>query len=132
MLLLSQISAHGDTGAEVARRSLSSMRPAELDCGRWRLMGVARGLRRARSDARIVALEPDTSPALTAGHGGKHRVEGIAVERGPGDYDGTWRSGIGVPANSRWHGRLMSRAQRIDVERRALSVEMPVFAYICR
>lgn len=51
------------------------------------LMGVARGLRRARPDARIVALEPDTSPALTAGYGGKHRVEGIATGAVPPHYN---------------------------------------------
>lgn len=44
--------------------------------------------------------------------------------------DGIWRSGIGVPAKSRRHGREIHRAQRTDFERRALSDEMPVFAYI--
>ena len=29
--------------------------------------------------ARIVALEPASSPAMTAGHGGAHRVEGIGT-----------------------------------------------------
>jgi cysteine synthase A len=43
------------------------------------LKGVARALREAGSRARIVALEPSASPAMTAGHGGAHRVEGIAT-----------------------------------------------------
>jgi cysteine synthase A len=43
------------------------------------LAGVARALRGAGSGARIVALEPAESPAMTAGHGGAHRVEGIAT-----------------------------------------------------
>jgi cysteine synthase A len=43
------------------------------------LRGVARALREGGSRARIVALEPATSPALTEGHGGAHRVEGVAT-----------------------------------------------------
>jgi cysteine synthase A len=43
------------------------------------LRGVAQALREAGSRARIVALEPASSPAMTAGRGGAHRVEGIAT-----------------------------------------------------
>jgi cysteine synthase A len=43
------------------------------------LRGVARALREGGSRARIVALEPASSPALTEGRGGPHRVEGIAT-----------------------------------------------------
>jgi cysteine synthase A len=50
------------------------------------LSGVIRALReghgRARS-AKVVALEPASSPAMTQGHGGAHRVEGIATGRIP-------------------------------------------------
>jgi cysteine synthase A len=42
------------------------------------LMGVSRALKARGSRARIVALEPATSPVLTTGKGGPHRVEGIA------------------------------------------------------
>jgi cysteine synthase A len=42
------------------------------------LTGVSRALKAAGSKARIVALEPASAPLLTAGHGGAHRVEGIA------------------------------------------------------
>jgi cysteine synthase A len=42
------------------------------------LVGVSRALKAAGSRARIVALEPASSPMLTAGHGGPHRVEGTA------------------------------------------------------
>jgi cysteine synthase A len=42
------------------------------------LRGVAMALREGGSRARIVALEPASSPAMTAGHGGAHRVEGTA------------------------------------------------------
>ncbi len=47
------------------------------------LNGVARALRAGGSQARIVALEPAGSPALTEGRGGPHRVEGIATGRVP-------------------------------------------------
>jgi cysteine synthase A len=43
------------------------------------LRGVTRALRDGGSDARIVALEPAASPAMTAGRGGAHRVEGIGT-----------------------------------------------------
>jgi cysteine synthase A len=42
------------------------------------LTGVSRALKAGGSAARIVALEPVSAPMLTAGHGGAHRVEGIA------------------------------------------------------
>ena len=42
------------------------------------LAGVSRALKAAGCDARIVALEPESAPMLTKGHGGTHRVEGIA------------------------------------------------------
>jgi cysteine synthase A len=43
------------------------------------LAGVARALRDGGSRARIVALEPAESPAMTRGRGGAHRVEGVAT-----------------------------------------------------
>jgi cysteine synthase len=43
------------------------------------LRGVSRALRDTSSHARIVALEPSSSPALTQGSGGAHRVEGIGI-----------------------------------------------------
>jgi cysteine synthase len=43
------------------------------------LAGVARALREGGCRARIIALEPSESPAMTAGHGGAHRVEGIGT-----------------------------------------------------
>src|SRR6201993_4201339 len=41
------------------------------------LMGVSRALRARGCRARIVALEPESSPVLTCGKGGPHRVEGM-------------------------------------------------------
>ncbi|HET8698268.1 MAG TPA: cysteine synthase family protein [Gammaproteobacteria bacterium] len=43
------------------------------------LRGVWRALRAAGSRAHIVALEPASSPALTEGRGGAHRVDGIGT-----------------------------------------------------
>jgi cysteine synthase len=43
------------------------------------IAGVSRALKEAGCKARIVALEPATSPVLTTGKGGPHRVEGIAA-----------------------------------------------------
>jgi hypothetical protein len=41
-------------------------------------------------------------------------------------------SGIGCPAKSRRHGIAISRAHRAERLTRALSVAIPVFAYIWR
>lgn len=56
------------------------------------LVGVSRALKQAGSKARIVGLEPSTSPFLTTGKGGPHRVEGTAAGFWPphltkGSYD---------------------------------------------
>jgi len=56
------------------------------------LMGVSRVLKAQDVTTRIVALEPSTSPFLTTGKGGAHRVEGIATGFFPphlakGSYD---------------------------------------------
>ncbi len=47
------------------------------------LAGVIRALRDGGCRARIVALEPASSPAMTQGHGGAHSVEGIGTGRIP-------------------------------------------------
>jgi len=56
------------------------------------LVGVSKALRQAGQSTRIVALEPSTSPFLTTGKGGAHRVEGTAAGFWPphlakGTYD---------------------------------------------
>lgn len=43
------------------------------------LTGVTAALRSGGHPVRVVALEPATSPFLTRGHGGPHRVEGIGT-----------------------------------------------------
>ncbi len=70
--------------------------PIDVYCGgvgtAGMLMGVARALREGNSRARIVALEPASSPLLTTGQAGTHRVEGIGAGfmpplLQPGSYD---------------------------------------------
>ena len=51
------------------------------------LMGVSRVLKGRDAATRIVALEPATSPFLTTGKGGAHRVEGIATGFWPPHLD---------------------------------------------
>ncbi len=56
------------------------------------LVGVAKALNATSRSTRIVALEPSTSPFLTTGKGGAHRVEGTAAGFWPphltkGSYD---------------------------------------------
>jgi cysteine synthase A len=43
------------------------------------LVGVSQALKDAGSKTRIIGLEPSTSPFLTTGQGGPHRVEGTAA-----------------------------------------------------
>ena len=43
------------------------------------IMGVSRALKEANCHARIVALEPASSPTLTTGKGGPHRIEGVGA-----------------------------------------------------
>ena len=43
------------------------------------LAGVSRALKEHLPGVSITALEPTTSPMLTAGHAGPHHVEGIAT-----------------------------------------------------
>ena len=56
------------------------------------LMGVSRAVKARGAQTKIVALEPSSSPVLTTGKGGPHRVEGIAAGFRPphlkdGQYD---------------------------------------------
>ena len=81
------------------------------------LVGVSRALKAADRDVRIVALEPATSPMLTAGHGGPHHVEGTAPGFVPphltrADYD---------------EARAIDEAEARDMARR-LAREEGVFA----
>jgi cysteine synthase A len=72
-----------DGYAAIGREILTQSGRIDVFCGAvgtgGMLAGVARALREGGSTARIVALEPAESPAMTKGRGGAHRVEGIAT-----------------------------------------------------
>jgi cysteine synthase A len=76
-----------DGYADVGRELLEQTSRVDVFCGAvgtgGMLTGVARALRAGGSSARIVAIEPASSPALTEGRRGAHRVEGIATGRIP-------------------------------------------------
>jgi cysteine synthase A len=86
------LDGYGQIGVEL----LDQLHSVDAFCGAvgtaGMLVGVSRALKARGSRARIVALEPASSPALTQGRGGAHRVEGTATGRVPphltkSDYD---------------------------------------------
>ncbi len=76
-----------DGYAGIGRELLEQTGSIDAFCGAvgtgGMMSGVIRALREGGSRARIVALEPASSPAMTQGHGGPHSVEGIATGRIP-------------------------------------------------
>ncbi len=74
-----------DGYAQIGRELLEQIGTLDVFCGAvgtgGMLAGVARALRAGGSAARIVALEPASSPAMTSGGSGAHRVEGVATGR---------------------------------------------------
>ena len=74
------LNGYADIGRELLEQTAGRI---DVFCGAvgtgGMLAGVARALREGGSRARIVALEPAESPAMTQGRGGAHRVEGIAT-----------------------------------------------------
>jgi cysteine synthase A len=60
---------------------LAQAGPIDAFCGGVGTAGMISGVSQALKPGgtRIIALEPDTSPVLTAGRGGPHRVEGMGV-----------------------------------------------------
>ena len=49
--------------------------------------GVGRGLKKHNPDIRIVAVEPASSPVLSAGKAGKHKIQGIGAGFVPATYN---------------------------------------------
>ena len=62
----------------------------------------------------------------------KVRQPGVRTGATDAHYAGTWRSGIGAAEKNRRQGAAIMRAHRADRFTRALSVAIPVFAYIWR
>jgi cysteine synthase A len=80
----------------IGRELLEQLGTVDAFCGAvgtaGMLVGVSRALKEGGSKARMVALEPATSPVLTRGHGGAHSVEGTSPGYVPphltrADYD---------------------------------------------
>jgi cysteine synthase A len=76
------------------------------------LTGVSRALKAGGSRARIVALEPVSAPMLTKGHGGTHRVEGIA----PGFVPPHLMPGVSDEARAVDEGEARAMARRLAKE----------------
>ena len=49
--------------------------------------GVARALKKHHAAVRVVAVEPASSPVLSGGKAGPHRLQGIGANFVPGNYD---------------------------------------------
>lgn len=78
------IDGYAEIGRELVEQTVGSI---DVFCGAvgtgGMLAGVSRVLRDVGGRARVIALEPASSPAMTQGHGGAHSVEGIATGRIP-------------------------------------------------
>jgi cysteine synthase A len=71
------------------------------------LVGVSKALKQAGATTRIIALEPSTSPFLTAGRGGPHGVEGTAAGFWPPHLvEGSYDEARAIDENE---GRAMAR-----------------------
>jgi len=76
------------------------------------LAGVSQALKAGGCAARIVALEPVSAPLLTAGHGGPHRVEGIA----PGFVPPHLKAGVYDEARAVDEAEARAMARRLAKE----------------
>ena len=78
------IDGYAEIGRELVEQTVGSI---DVFCGAvgtgGMLAGVSRVLRDVGGRARVIALEPASSPSMTQGHGGAHSVEGIATGRIP-------------------------------------------------
>lgn len=77
------LEGYAEMGREILAQAAASRRPIDVFCAAvgtaGMLVGVSQALRAGGSSARVVAFEPATSPMLTAGVAGPHRVEGTAA-----------------------------------------------------
>jgi len=53
------------------------------------ISGIARVLKRQNADIRVIAIEPESSPLLSAGHAGAHAIQGIGANFIPANLDQT-------------------------------------------
>jgi cysteine synthase len=77
------LTGYAGMGREILTQAAASRKPIDAFCAAvgtaGMLVGVSQALRAGGSAARVVAFEPATSPMLTAGVSGPHRVEGTAA-----------------------------------------------------
>jgi cysteine synthase A len=77
------LAGYAEMGREILAQTATSGTAIDAFCAAvgtaGMLVGVSGALRAGGSAARVVAFEPATSPVLTAGVGGPHRVEGTAT-----------------------------------------------------
>ena len=100
-----------DGYAGIGRELLEQVGPVDAFVGAvgtaGMLVGVSTALKKAGARTRIVALEPSTSPFLTTGKGGAHRVEGTAAGfRPPHLVDGSYDEARAIDEND---ARAMAR-----------------------
>jgi len=76
------------------------------------LSGVSQALKAGGCAARIIALEPVSAPLLTQGHGGPHRVEGIA----PGFVPPHLKAGVYDEARAVDEAEARAMARRLAKE----------------
>jgi cysteine synthase A len=77
------LDGYAEMGREILAQTAASETRVDAFCAAvgtaGMLVGVSQALRAGGGAVRVVAFEPATSPVLTAGVGGPHRVEGTAT-----------------------------------------------------
>ena len=63
------------------------------------LSGVGKALREVNPDVKIFAVEPDTSPVLSQGHAGPHKIQGIGAGFVPKTLDTSIYDGV-IPVSA--------------------------------
>ncbi|MEO1696355.1 MAG: PLP-dependent cysteine synthase family protein [Planctomycetota bacterium] len=110
--------AHAPGGYAAMGAELVAQVPAPIDafCGcvgtAGMLMGVGGAVRNAYPAARVVALEPDTSPVLSGGEAGPHSIDGTAAGFVPPLFD----RGISTEVMALSEARARETARRLARE----------------
>src|SRR5258708_91922 len=84
------------------------------------------------NDGASILRDNDERPRLFLLISQKCRTTQQGGDASASSHEGDWSSGIGFAWNSFLHCLAVHRAQILDFFLRALSVEIPVPAYICR
>ena len=109
-------------GAEIVRQLGKSIEVLCVAVGTaGMIMGVGSAVRAAWPDARIVALEPDSSPVLSGGAPGPHGIDGTGAGFVPPHFDRTVVTEVlAVPeSEARTMARRLAREEGVFAGRRA-------------